>query len=252
MSISKPRSIFERLSRRMTSLDFSDPVAYVYNPLEYAGANFFGYLERFAAGAGSEGQEGQRSLFLGMNPGPWGMAQTGVPFGTVSNVRDWLGFSGDAIHRPARLHPKRPILGFECPREEVSGQRFWGWAEDRFGTPERFFQSFFVLNYCPLLFLDAGGRNLTPDKIRIAERQPLLAACDDALVEFLAWQQPCRILGIGVFAEQCARRVAGRLDFTPEIGRVLHPSPASPLANQGWEQAATQQLRDLGLEIPGP
>ena len=32
----------------------------------------------------------KRVVFLGMNPGPFGMAQVGVPFGEVAAVRDWL------------------------------------------------------------------------------------------------------------------------------------------------------------------
>ena len=38
----------------------------------------------------------KEAVFLGMNPGLWGMAQTGVPFGTVSLVRDWMGIEDTA------------------------------------------------------------------------------------------------------------------------------------------------------------
>ena len=82
-----------------------------------------------------------QSLLLGMNPGPWGMAQTGVPFGTVSRVRDWLGIEAP-VERPANEHPRRPVLGFGTERDEVSGLRVWGWAQARWGTPERFFERF--------------------------------------------------------------------------------------------------------------
>ena len=248
-------SVFEDLARRVDGLEFSSPVAHVYNPLRYAREGFFGYLERYAAaprrGASAKTPRG-RSLFLGMNPGPWGMAQTGVPFGTVSNARDWLGLGGARSERPDGEHPKRPVLGFECPREEVSGSRFWGWAQERFGTPESFFASHFVLNYCPLLFLDRGGRNLTPDKLRADERGPLLEACDEAVSRFVEAERPVRIVGIGVFAEQCARRIVEGLGLDTAVGRVLHPSPASPLANRGWAEAATRQLREQGIEVPGP
>lgn len=128
-----------------------------------------------------------------MNPGPFGMAQTGVPFGEVELVRDWLGID-TKIGKPPREHPKRPIEGFACQRREISGQRLWGFARARFERPERFFARFFVWNYCPLLFLEASGRNLTPDKLRAAERAPLEAACDGALRRAIAILRP-RIVG---------------------------------------------------------
>ncbi len=34
------------------------------------------------------------------------------------------------------------------------------------------------------------------------------------------------------------------------IGRILHPSPASPAANRGWAEVATSQLKALGVEVP--
>ena len=72
-----------RLGRRVARLRFGAPVSYVYNPLGYARMPHEAYLERFGSGP-------KRVVFLGMNPGPFGMAQTGVPFGAVEPVRDWL------------------------------------------------------------------------------------------------------------------------------------------------------------------
>src|SRR5690606_1352475 len=106
-------------------LRFRDPVEYVYNPLEYARRPHEAYLKRYGTGP-------KEVLLLGMNPGPFGMAQTGVPFGEVAHVREWLGIE-DGVDRPAVEHPKRPVLGFDCKRAEVSGARLWGWARDRFG-----------------------------------------------------------------------------------------------------------------------
>src|SRR6476646_278158 len=115
-----------------------------------------------------------------MNPGPFGMAQTGVPFGEVKAVRDWMGIDG-RVGRPDPEHPKRPVLGFGHPRAEVSGTRLWGWAEARYRTADAFFDRFYVLNWCPLCFLEEGGRNRTPDKLPVAERDALYAVCDRAL-----------------------------------------------------------------------
>jgi single-strand selective monofunctional uracil DNA glycosylase len=185
-------------------------------------------------------------LFLGMNPGPFGMAQTGVPFGEVASVRDFLGVTG-RVGRPAREHPKRPVQGFACPRSEVSGRRFWGWARATFGTPERFFATCFVANYCPLLFLEESGRNRTPDELRGDERRSLFAACDRALLRSVAALRPRLVIGIGRFAERRAREALAALDV--EVAGIPHPSPASPAANRGWEGVVRRELRALGVAL---
>lgn len=223
----------------MAPLRFSAPAAYVLNPLEYAAAPHREYLRRYGAGR-------PEVLFVGMNPGPWGMAQTGVPFGAVSAVRDWMGIEGP-VKRPAREHPKRPIEGFSCTREEVSGARLWGWARERFQTPKRFFSRFFVGNYCPLLFLDEGGRNVTPDKLRAAERRAVEEPCNRALRRVAEHLGVRWVIGVGGYAEKRARAALQGLDV--KIARVLHPSPASPAANRGWSEAATRELRELGIEV---
>ena len=231
--------IARRLSATLAGLDFGPPASHVYDPLDYARESHEEYLRRFGAGPG-------RVVLVGMNPGPWGMAQTGVPFGEVELVRDWLGIR-TAVGRPPREHPKRPVEGFACRRREVSGRRLWGWARDRFGAPRRFFERFFVANYCPLLFLEASGRNLTPDRLPAAQREPLLAACDGAMRAAIEVLEPRLVVGVGGFAE--ARIRAALAGLAVPVGRILHPSPASPAANRGWRQAAERQLAALGVEL---
>lgn len=227
------------LGRAAGALRFAPPVAFVYNPLDYAWEAHRRYLERWGAGP-------REVLLLGMNPGPFGMAQTGVPFGEVSLVRDWLGVEAE-VGKPPREHPKRPVQGFACRRSEVSGARLWGWAKERFKTPERFFSRFLVLNYCPLVFMDAGGRNLTPDKLPAAEREPLEAACDAALRRLTAFYRPRLVVGVGQFAEARARGALAGSGCA--FGNILHPSPASPAANRGWAPQAEAQLRALGVPL---
>ena len=224
------------LCERVSALSFRAPVAYVYNPLEYARAPHEAYLKRYGKGP-------KRALLLGMNPGPFGMAQTGVPFGDVTMVRDFLGVSG-AVDKPAREHPKRPITGFECTRSEVSGTRLWGFARSHFKTAARFCDDFFVVNYCPLVFMDEGGKNLTPDKLPKAEQEALFRACDGALRDIVNTLKPEFVIGVGAFALARAQRALP--DFRGKIGSVLHPSPASPKANRGWAAIAEQELRVLG------
>ncbi len=232
--------ISQELRSTVAPLRFGSAVAFVYNPLDYAWHAHAAYLDRY-------GQGRREVLLLGMNPGPWGMAQTGVPFGEVAAVRDWMGIEA-AVGRPRREHPKKPVLGFACRRSEVSGARLWGWARQRFGTPRRFFKTFFVANYCPLMFLDAGGRNLTPDKLRGPAIDRLHRACDAALVELVRLLRPRIVVGVGAFAEARARIALQGLDL--KIGRMPHPSPASPAANRGWARQAEQALAHLGIHLP--
>jgi single-strand selective monofunctional uracil DNA glycosylase len=231
--------ISRALSKRVAALRFAEPVCYVYNPLDYARAVHERYLQRCGDGS-------KEVLLLGMNPGPFGMAQTGVPFGDVAMVRDWLGIAG-SVGKPSLEHPKRRVQGFDCPRSEVSGTRLWGWARARFGTPERFFRRFFVANYCPLAFLEASGRNRTPDKLPAAELRALFAACDEALRDVVRVLAPRIVVGIGGFAERRALAALAGTDVA--VGTILHPSPASPRANRGWADAVEQQLMALGIRF---
>lgn len=230
-----------RLSEAVSALEFSAPVTHVYNPLDYAWAPHRAYLERYAA-------RGLRAVFVGMNPGPFGMMQTGVPFGEVSAVRDWMGIEAPVIG-VADAHPRRPIEGFACRRSEVSGRRLWGWAARRFGSPDVFFSQCFVLNYCPLVFLEASGRNFTPDRLPRAELAPLQAACDAHLRQALAALAPAWVIGVGGYARARieAALAAGPAGLAPRVDQILHPSPASPAANRGWEPAVDQQLERLGV-----
>lgn len=211
--------------------------AYIYNPLEYAWETHADYIRRYGEGR-------KRVLFLGMNPGPFGMTQTGVPFGEIAAVRDWMKIHGHVGH-PAKEHPKRPIEGFDCPRSEVSGRRLWGLFQERFGAPENFFRDHFVVNYCPLVFMDEGGKNLTPDKMNATATAKLFAACDLHLQQIAEAAKPEWVIGVGDFALGRAREALTGADV--KFGKVLHPSPASPAANRGWSAAATKQLEALGV-----
>jgi single-strand selective monofunctional uracil DNA glycosylase len=172
------------------------------------------------------------------------MAQTGVPFGEIAAVRDWMGIEA-RVAAPERQHPKRPIQGFACTRSEVSGQRLWGWAQKTFGSAEAFFARFFVANYCPLMFMGAGGQNLTPDKLKAAEARLLFEACNRALHRTIAHLQPEHVIGIGRFAADRAR--AALQDLEVKIGGITHPSPANPKANRGWEPLVRRELAALGI-----
>ena len=184
-----------------------------------------------------------RALLLGMNPGPFGMVQTGVPFGEVAATREFLKIDR-GVRAPRAQHPKRPVLGFACTRSEVSGRRFWGLMRHEFGTAARFFHAGFVWNWCPLAFAAPSGANVTPDKLPARVRATIETACDRALKQVVATIEPRMVIGVGAFASTCAKRALG--ERLP-VQTVLHPSPASPAANRGWERVARIQLHAHGL-----
>jgi single-strand selective monofunctional uracil DNA glycosylase len=236
-------STADRLSRaarelraEVAALRFAAPVSHVYDPLTYAWRGHRRYLQRFGATP-------KRVLLLGMNPGPFGMAQTGVPFGEIDHVRRWLGIE-ERIDKPEREHPRRPIEGFACARSEVSGARLWGAIEAHWKRPDRFFKHHFISNYCPLVFMEKSGRNRTPDKLPAAEREPLYAACDRHLVQVVRILEPKWVIGVGGFAEKRAREVLGERE---RIATILHPSPANPRANRDWSGEVRAQWQALGL-----
>lgn len=232
-------TITDELIENLAAFHFSPPVTHVYNPLLYARKSHDCYTARF-------GQPPKEVLLVGMNPGPWGMAQTGIPFGNVESVTTWLDIR-EPVGKPEDIHPKRPIQGFDCPRSEVSGKRIWGWAKEVFGTPERFFKRFYIANYCPLSFMEESGRNRTPDKLPVKERTPLIDACDRALLQTIEYLSPRYVIGVGVFAATRINRLcrgSGRV-----TGRITHPSPANPLANQGWTQRVRLELEALGINL---
>ncbi|MCC6512119.1 MAG: single-stranded DNA-binding protein [Pirellulaceae bacterium] len=226
----------QELRDGVDELDFGDGVPWIYNPLQYAWSAHEQYIRRYA-------MESCQVLFVGMNPGPWGMAQTGVPFGQVAAAHNWLGIDG-VIGKPPREHPLRPIEGWSCRRSEVSGERLWGLFKARYGTPEAFFAKHYVANYCPLVFMAESARNVTPDKLPVAARGPLERLCDQHLAQLIKALAPKWVVGVGAWAEGCAKRVATE---GVNIGKILHPSPASPAANRDWAGTATKQLQELSI-----
>ncbi|MEG1938495.1 MAG: single-stranded DNA-binding protein [Akkermansia sp.] len=221
-------------------LQFGSPVAYVYNPLDYAWLPHVEYLEKYA-------NDTKKVIFLGMNPGPFGMAQTGVPFGEIDAVTNWLHVFG-MVSSPVKMHPKRPIDGFGCKKSEVSGRRLWGLFREVYGTAEEFFKSSFVANYCPLIWMSETGSNITPDKLSAASRAEVDEVCMRHLVRLIRLLEPELLVGVGAYATTKLKEAASLIpERQMTIGTLLHPSPASPIANKNWPDRPMAQLRELGL-----
>lgn len=195
-----------------------------YNPLEYAWDAHEAYLKRM-------GSSSARTVVLGMNPGPHGMGQMGIPFAATSMVRDLLDITGIPVNQPEAADPRRPVIGLEYPREEVSGTRLWGLLSERYGNAEAIASNVFLVNHCPLmLFTGPRATNITPDKVAGPTAHALLERCDEHLREVVEVLDAKRVIGVGKFAESQAK--AALADYSVEVLGCWHPSPASPLANR--------------------
>jgi len=227
------------LADDLRDLFFSEPVTHTYLTVDYAADGYESYLRKF-------GNSKKRVLMLGMNPGPYGMAQTGVPFGEIAMVRDWMGLN-PKIGKPTNEHPKRPITGMACEKSEVSGRRLWGLFSEKFPKAEDFFKDHLVINFCPLIWMKDTGANLTPDKIKAAEMIAVDAVCQKHLRRMIEVLEPEFLIGVGAYAEKQMNLAKEELGASAVVGKILHPSPASPAANRGWAAAAHKQLRELGV-----
>ena len=196
----------------------------VYNPLMYA----WDIHEEFIRVSGGRGA---KTILMGMNPGPHGMGQMGVPFAATSVVRDLLGISGIDVSKPAISHPKRPVNGLAHPKEEVSGTRLWGLLQDRYGGADQIFQNVFIVNHCPLMILHGPrGTNVTPNNVSGPAVRDLLERCDQHLMEVVMALGAEQVIGIGKYAEKRANLALGEMGI--RVMTCWHPSPASPLANR--------------------
>ena len=101
--------------------------------------------------------------------------------------------------------PKRPIVGLDLERQEISGQRLWSLMFDHYGDGKTVFSNIFVLNHCPLLLLGESGKNLTPDNLPQSVMKPILAACDKHLKQVVDIMGIERIIGVGKYAEKRAK-----------------------------------------------
>ena len=225
----------EHLIRAAASLrDDADPIGrrlvaegsvdVCYNPLEYAWDVHEAYLRRM-------GGSGARAVILGMNPGPHGMGQMGIPFAATSMVRDLLRITDIQVNQPEAVDPRRPVVGLEYPREEVSGTRLWGLLFEHYGDARAVASRVFLVNHCPLmLFSGSRATNITPDKVAGPTARTLLERCDQHLREVVEVMEAERVVGVGRFAESRAR--VALADHSVEVLGCWHPSPASPLANR--------------------
>ncbi|KAK9309418.1 hypothetical protein QLX08_000903 [Tetragonisca angustula] len=225
-------SLEQNLAIEVGKITFHSPVEYVYNPLEYAFNIHTMYVEKYCKTV-------KKILFLGMNPGPWGMVQTGVPFGEINMVRDWLKISGP-VGKPAKEQPSRKVTGFQCTRSEVSGKRLWGLFQELCKSPEKLFKHAYIHNYCPIALMNKKGCNITPAELKAPEVQTLHAACDKALAKTISILKVEIVIGIGGYAEKRAQLVVQSSKLPVKVLCLPHPSPRA-VNNKNWSEKATQK-----------
>lgn len=226
-------------SDKCNLLKFDSFDGYIYNPLDYAWENHKEFMEKYI-------RKNPKALFLGMNPGPFGMMQTGVPFGEITAVLDYLKLK-NKIEKPLKEHPARPVEGLEIKRSEISGLRFWGLAKSVYPNPEDFAKDFAVMNYCPLGFLSSvsTAKNITPDKLAKDERNALYNLCDEYIKFVIDYLNPHYLIGVGKFAREKLEKVN---DSSKRIvTSIIHPSPGNPQANNGWQEKTIAKLKELDL-----
>ncbi len=192
----------------------------VYNVFEYAWQGWEAYIHKCA-------KLSAKIMLLGINPGPHGMLQTGIPFGSISAVRNYIGIHDADIKQPTVLHKNRPVDGMKYTKEEQSGLLLWNTIESLFTNSLNFFSHCFVINYCPLAFFTQKGENITPDKLGTEERKDVEHRCTSHLLEYLNIFNTSLILAIGRYAFNKAQLLSRDLHIIPQknIIYIPHPSP---------------------------
>ena len=234
LAAARLRDDTEDLARRMESEGVADCV---YNPLMYA----WEIHEEFIRLSGGHGA---KTILMGMNPGPHGMGQMGIPFAATSVVRELLGISGIDVGKPALTHPKRPVNGLNHSKEEVSGTRLWGLLQGTYGGASQIFQNVFIVNHCPLMIFEGHrGTNITPNNVSGLVVRELLERCDQHLREVVIALGAEEVIGIGKYAEKRANLALAAMGT--RVKTCWHPSPASPLANRNGGEDWRENVRDV-------
>ena len=265
-------------------------VSHVYNPLRYMWPAHERFLSRHYVTDRASAPDGRldfyepagtarprQYLILGMNPGPHGMVQTGLPFGDVVNAAAMLGYrTGDQVLAPVldgvELHPGRPVIGLVATRREASGERLWGGLAAIFGGLDQTLAQCFAANYCPLAYFadDAQGTNVTPEDFGKKtingkpnpRHDPGYAAeldkiCLPYLVRVARAMRVEVILAVGRYAEAKANIIAAlcpeatRRCPSPKVVYLTHPSPLATRSAGEWATMARHALENVGALPPG-
>ncbi len=207
---------------------------------------------------------GQHPLVVfGLNPGPYGMAQTGIPFtdirrlvSALPDLAAELRGRGERVEPPGLAPPGlRPYLSRSF---ESSAVRVYRFLKKGWGGAERGWTEVVVANPCTLLFIDpAEGKNRTPADLARAAR--LRGSGRDQVRELVESFGRIRIRCAVESIEALSPRGAILLGkdvqaaLGPALRRILgearvipweHPARAVP---ESWASGLLSALRRRGL-----
>ncbi|KAI8124664.1 hypothetical protein FF38_10666 [Lucilia cuprina] len=225
-----------QLNEKLRNITTPLEISYIYNPVEYAADLHQAYLKKYLKG-------GKKVLFIGLNPGPNGMGQTGIPFGNITTVRDKMGLNG-TVNQPPNIHPKRPVNGLATTIEEPSGKRLWTkFQELSDGSLDIFFEQCFVYNFCPLLFYNSKGDYISPQKLKAPYNRQISNACLHTIEQILELIQPEVIVAIGRYAYDNLKAV--KYCIEKRLLYLRHPSPRACTKN--WSKIADEFFKNENL-----
>ncbi|XP_037927861.1 single-strand selective monofunctional uracil DNA glycosylase-like [Teleopsis dalmanni] len=207
-----------------------EDITHIYNPVEYAADLHCEYLRKYL-------DRPKRVVFLAVHPEQNGMAQTGVPFGNVSTVRDMMKLCGE-VKQPNRLHPKHPVLGLNCHINEPSGVRFWGLMDKIAGSLDTFSEQCFVHTFCPLLFFNEYGRTIEPCVLPFEIKYPMRDLLVEALCKEMKLVQPEIIVVTGNYVYNGLQR--SEL-YAKTLLVMTNPHPWVP-NNHNWVRRSERWL----------
>ncbi|XP_047511589.1 single-strand selective monofunctional uracil DNA glycosylase [Pieris napi] len=224
----------------LKNIKLPETVTHVYNPTIYARDTFEMYIRKYC-------NTKKKIMFFGMNPGPWGMSQTGVPFGEISSVRDWLGIEG-CVGKPLEENAARPVRGFDCTRTEVSGKRFWGLFKKLCGFPEVFFETSLVYNYINQQWMNSKGCNITPADFKMSQMESLYNIGDLVFANVLRLYGVETVVAIGRFCLVRAQKAISQYILLKNVKVIYLPHPSPRVVNNNdWEERAISCLRNNNL-----
>jgi len=197
------------------------PDIVVINPLEYLWLQYGYYTSCYH-------NQYPRAMIIGMNPGPKGMSQTGIPFGSPNIIPSIL--PNKSLFNEIRDNegspvssPHRRITGPSNTTVEVSGNRLWSALIKRYGDFKSITSEIFVDNICPLLFLCGknGSKNLTPDKLTPSPAKIILIRlCTERLQKiYQCLGEPSNIVALGRWSHKFLEKMFPKVRVT----YILHP-----------------------------
>ena len=212
-----------RLRHELRGLRFGPPVSHVYDPLDYARRGYESYVRAFANAP-------KRVLFVGMNPGP---VRDGADRRAVRRRPDGARLAAASRRRSAGRRPS--TRSDRCRASRVRAARS---AAPASGAPSRSASASRSAS-SPTTSSRTTARSRSsrraaaiarPTSCPSASARRCFAPATRTCAGWCAALEPEWVIGIGAFAEARAREALPGA----RVGRITHPSPANPRAQENW------------------